>query len=51
MHPIELIGDVGHVKPYFGPIGDGVGINASTVCMEPTVGSEIIVDAPDGTPR
>jgi hypothetical protein len=51
MHPIELLGDVGHVEPCFGPIGDGVSIDASTVCMEPTIGLEIVLDAPNGTPR
>ena len=23
-HPIELLGDVGHVESYFGPFGDSV---------------------------
>jgi hypothetical protein len=51
MHPMELLGDVGHVEPCFGPIGDGVSIDASTVCVVRTIGSETVLDAPDGTPR
>jgi hypothetical protein len=26
--PMELIGDVGHLKSCFGPFGDGVAVNA-----------------------
>jgi hypothetical protein len=26
--PMELLGDVGHLKSHFGPFGDGVGVNA-----------------------
>ena len=25
-HPMELLGDVGHVKSHFGPFGDGVSV-------------------------
>jgi hypothetical protein len=98
-HPIELVGDVGHVESCFGLVGDGVNVGArlvhglrqsyhrpknrfgcnrshskvtrlkwklvsvsfeivltlmqdrSTVCAEHTIGSEIILDTPDGTPR
>jgi hypothetical protein len=28
MHPMELIGDVGHVQSRFGPFGDSVGVGA-----------------------
>jgi hypothetical protein len=28
---MELIGDVGHVESYFGPLGDGVGVGARYV--------------------
>jgi hypothetical protein len=28
MHPIELIGDVGHVESRFGPFGDNVSVGA-----------------------
>jgi hypothetical protein len=28
MHPMELLGDVGHVESYFGPLGDSVSVSA-----------------------
>jgi hypothetical protein len=28
MHPMELLGDVGHVKARFGPFGDSVSVGA-----------------------
>jgi hypothetical protein len=28
MHPMELLGDVGHVESYFSLFGDGVSIGA-----------------------
>ena len=54
MHPMELLGDVGHVEPCVDPFGDSVSVflqDRCTVCAERTIGSEIILDAPDGTPR
>jgi hypothetical protein len=48
---MELLGDVGPVEPYFDLIGDRVSISASTVCAKHTIGSEIVLDAPDGTHR
>ena len=39
MHPMELLGDMGHVEYRF------------MVCAKNTIGSEIVLDAPDGTPR
>jgi hypothetical protein len=27
-HPMELLGDVGHVESCFGPFGDGVSVSA-----------------------
>jgi hypothetical protein len=30
-HPMELLGDVGHVESRFGPIGDGVSVSAREV--------------------
>ena len=96
---MELLGDVGHVEPHFGPFGDSVSVVARyvhglrqtfyrlrnhfgrtrwyslamslkwklvsvhfeivlmltqdrcTVCVERIIGSKIILDAPDGTPR
>ena len=46
MRPIELLGDVGHVKSCFGLLGDNVGVGASrcTVCAKRTTGSKIILD-------
>jgi hypothetical protein len=62
---MELLGDLGHVESHFCPFGDSVGArwvhgleivlllmqDKCTVCAEHTTGSEIILDAPDGTPR
>jgi hypothetical protein len=28
MHPMELLGDVGHVKSHFGPIRNSVSVSA-----------------------
>jgi hypothetical protein len=28
MHPIELLGDMGHVEFHFGPFGDNVSVSA-----------------------
>ena len=52
-HPIELLGDVGQVESDFVPFGDSVVSvqDRCTVCAKRTIGSEIILDAPDGTPR
>jgi hypothetical protein len=48
---MELLRDVGHVKSRFGPFGDSVNVSADKcmVCAKHTIGSEIILDAPDGT--
>ena len=53
MHPMVLLGVVGQVEAHFGPFGDSVILmqDRYTVCTEHTIGSEIILDAPDGTPR
>ena len=50
---MELLGDVGRVESCFGPFGDSVilMLDRCTVCTEDTIGSEIILDAPNGTPR
>jgi hypothetical protein len=44
---------VGHVESRFGPFGDSFGVGARylQVCAKHTVGSEIVLDAPNGTPR
>ena len=47
-----LLGDEAHVEARFGPFGDGANLDVDrcTLCAECTIGSEIILDAPDGTP-
>ena len=50
---MELLGDVGLVESCFGPF-EIVLVSVEdrcTVCVKRTIGSEIILDAPDGTPR
>jgi hypothetical protein len=53
MHPMKLLGDVGHVKSHsdclkivFVSVQD-----RCTVCVERTTGSEIVLDTHDGTAR
>ena len=48
-----LVGDEAQVEAHFGLFGDSANLDADryTVCAECTIGSEIILDAPDGTPR
>ena len=48
-----LLGDEAHVEDCFGPFGDSANLDIDncTVCAERTIGSEIILDAPDGSPR
>jgi hypothetical protein len=50
---MELLGDVGHLESHFGLFGDGVSVGATEdhSLGKCTTGSEIILDAPDGTPR
>jgi hypothetical protein len=52
-HSIELLGDVGYVESHFGPFGDSVNIGVREVpsLRQTTIATEIILDAPDGTPR
>ena len=47
---MELLGDMGHVESRYGPFGDGVQ-DSCTVCAKLTLGLEIVLDAPDATPR
>ena len=49
---MELLRDVGHVESRFDPFGDSAKLDADscTVCAEHTLGSEIVLDAPNGTP-
>ena len=47
-----LRGDEAHVEARFGPFGDSANLDVGrcTDCAERTIGSEIVLDAPDGTP-
>ena len=47
-----LLGDEAHVEARFYPFGDSANhdIDNCTVCAERTIGSEIVLDTPDGTP-
>jgi hypothetical protein len=49
---MEPLGGVGHVISCFGPFEDGVSVSARQVhgLLKRTIGSEIILDALDGTP-
>jgi hypothetical protein len=44
---MELLGYEGHVESHFDPFGGSVIMHG---CTKRTIGSEIILDAPDGTP-
>ena len=48
-----LLGDEAHVQARFGPFRDRANLDADrcTVCAKRTIGSEIVLDTPDGTPR
>jgi hypothetical protein len=48
-----LLGDEAQVEARFGPFADGVSVGARQVqvCAERTIGSAIVLDVPDGTPR
>jgi hypothetical protein len=50
---MELLGDVGHMESYLGLFGDSVSVSANRcmVCTKRTIGSEIILDVADGTPK
>ena len=47
-----LLRDKAQVEARFGPLGHSANLDADkcTVCAKHTIGSEIILDAPDGTP-
>jgi hypothetical protein len=47
-----LLGDETQVEARFVSFGDGANLTQGrcTVCAERTIGSKIILDAPDGTP-
>jgi hypothetical protein len=47
-----LQGDEAQVEARFGPFRDRANLDVeSLICAERTIGSEIVLDAPDGTPR
>jgi hypothetical protein len=50
---MEHLGDVGNVESHFGLFGDSVSVGVRYVhdFCQSTIGSEIILDTPDGTPR
>ena len=47
------LGEEAQVEARFHPFGHSANLEADrcTVCIERTMGSEIVLDAPDGTPR
>ena len=47
-----LLGDKANLEARFGPFGDSANpdVDRCMVCAERTIGSEIILDVPDGTP-
>jgi hypothetical protein len=50
---MDLLCDFGPVQSHFNPFGDSGRVSARYVhgCSKRTIGTEIILDAPDGTPR
>jgi hypothetical protein len=48
---MELIDDVRHVESRFGMFGDSVVQDRHMVCVERTIGLEIVLDKPDATAR
>jgi hypothetical protein len=52
MHSMDLLGGMGHVESCFGLFGNSVsgGADRCTVWTKCTIGSEIVLDVPDGTP-
>ena len=50
---MELLGDMRHVESRYYPFRGSVSAvqDRCTVCAKHTLGLEIILDAPDGTPR
>jgi hypothetical protein len=50
---MELLGDKAQVEARFGLFGHSANLNVDrcTVCAEYNIGSKIILDAPDRTPR
>ena len=53
MHPMVPLGDEAQEETRFGPLGDSANLDADgcMVCAESTIGSEIILDTPNGALR
>jgi hypothetical protein len=52
MHPMVLLSGEAQEKTYFCPFGVLILMqDRCTVCIKHTIGSDIVLDAPDGTPR
>jgi len=53
MHPIELLDEVYHMESRFSLAGDSISFvqDRCMVCAQCTIGSETVVEVPDGTPR
>jgi hypothetical protein len=50
---MDLLGDIGHVKSRFDPLETAVLLvqDRCTICAKRTIGTKIVLDTPDGTPR
>ena len=50
---MQLLRDEAQVEAHFGPLGDSANLDADRcmVCAKCTIGFEILLDAPNGTPR
>jgi hypothetical protein len=53
MHLMEFLADEAHVEARFGLFGDRANLDARYVMVyaEHTIGSELVLDAPNGTLR
>ena len=51
MHPMELLDEVYHMESRFSPVVLVSVDDSCMVCAQCTIGSEIVVEVPDGTPR
>ena len=53
MHPMVILGDMGHVESRLVRLEMVLALvqDRCTVCAKRTIGSDIVLDAPDGTPR
>ena len=52
-HPMVLLSDEAQVEARFGLLGDSASLDVDrcTVCSKRIIGSGIVLEAPDGTPR